>query len=313
MIPDLEQRALAINVDASYAVTAPAGSGKTGLLTQRVLHLLGHVEQPEQILCITFTRKAAQEMRDRILQALLAAYRGEIGADSHQQQTLSLATQALARDSEQRWQLLANPHRLNINTIDGLCAQLAKRLPVTAGIGGGLTISENPEVLYQAAVRRLLHQYDSDATLKPSLSNILLHLDTDSQRLERLLTDILANREQWLRLLLSRSHDLSEFRDQLQRSLHAVTHDSLEVLHAHLATWQAELLELYRFSSAQLKQLDTAKDLPAAFDTLPNTTADSLHAWRALTAWMLTKDGTWRKSLTKNQGFPSANKEPEKS
>ena len=99
-IPDLAARRSALDPSQSFIVQAPAGSGKTELLIQRYLLLLAYVDHPEEIVAATFTRKAAGEMRERVLQALADAQAGKIPATGHEQLTLELATAALARDTK---------------------------------------------------------------------------------------------------------------------------------------------------------------------------------------------------------------------
>src|SRR5579863_5864928 len=102
--PDERQRRTAIDPTRSFAVQAPAGSGKTELLIQRVLRLLAIVERPEAIVAITFTRKAAAEMLERILGALRGEAREEL--------TRQLAAAVVARDRELAWNLAEHPGRL---------------------------------------------------------------------------------------------------------------------------------------------------------------------------------------------------------
>src|SRR4051812_26863538 len=76
LLEDADARAAAVDTGRSFLLQAPAGSGKTTVLTCRLLALLATVEEPEEILAITFTRKSAAEMRGRVLAALQAGADG---------------------------------------------------------------------------------------------------------------------------------------------------------------------------------------------------------------------------------------------
>jgi len=113
---DAEARAKALDTRASCIVEAPAGSGKTGLLVQRYLKLLGtdEVEEPEEVLAITFTNKATSELRERVLEQLQGA-RAEVDeqASSFDRETRELAKAAMERSARLGWGLLERPSRLN--------------------------------------------------------------------------------------------------------------------------------------------------------------------------------------------------------
>src|ERR1700681_3764012 len=101
--PDFEERRRALDVTRSFIVQAPAGSGKTELLIQRYLKLLETVETPDAVIAITFTRKAAGEMRSRVLDALRAAETGVAPETEHERVTFEIARQVIEHDRRQSW------------------------------------------------------------------------------------------------------------------------------------------------------------------------------------------------------------------
>ena len=144
---DAPARASALDPGASFCITAPAGSGKTELLIQRYLRLLSRVSRPEQVLAITFTRKAAAEMRHRVMHALQSAMTGAECASSHLRVTRDLALQALAANERGNWCLLENIARFNIKTIDSFCAGLTRQMPVLSQFGGQAKVQDDATLL----------------------------------------------------------------------------------------------------------------------------------------------------------------------
>ena len=114
VIADHPERCAALDPMRSFCVAAPAGSGKTELLIQRYLVLLARVSRPEQVVTITFTRKAAAEMQERVIQALQAARDGCPVDGEHEQVTRNLASAVLSIDDRLGWQLLRDHSRFTI-------------------------------------------------------------------------------------------------------------------------------------------------------------------------------------------------------
>ena len=151
---DTLARREALNPSRSFCVTAPAGSGKTELLTQRVLALLARVQRPEQVLAITFTRKAAAEMRDRLVEKIEQARDGSLVTESHEQITRDLALAVLAHAQDQRWSL--DPEQFNVRTIDSLCSDLTGQMPIISALGGRVDVTDQSRPLFEMAVSALL-------------------------------------------------------------------------------------------------------------------------------------------------------------
>ena len=310
-VADRAERERALDVSQSFIVRAPAGSGKTRLLIQRYLALLSRVEEPEEIVAITFTRKAAAEMRKRVLDALMAANDAMEAADAD---THLLARAALARDAERGWQLLANTSRLRMRTIDSLNASITRQMPLLARFGAQPESIDDASTLYREAARDLLgYVNDTDANAKAiadDVATLLLHLDNNLAVTENLLAQVLRSRDHWLRNLRA-MHE----RETLEATLARIRGEAV----ARIATVFPAEVESETLALARLAEQNMAASgvntglLPlGAMTAFPGDEDAALPAWIALADFLLTKDGSWRKRVDKRHGFPTSADKAEK-
>ncbi len=309
---DAPARQRALDPTESFICEAPAGSGKTELLTQRILCLLARVTQPEAVLAITFTRKAAAEMRERLLHALQKGH-GPEPSSPHARQTWQLARAVLAVDAQYQWQLLTNPNRLQLRTFDSLCARLTQALPLHSALGAQLRISDDPSSLYQSAVAEFLRSLDDEKPWAPALQQLLAHLDNQANKLAKLLQSLLQKRDAWLPLILDvqrhRQQQGHGLRDQLEAHLQQVATDQVALLQSLIpAVYTPALLMITAQAAQTLNRLGETSPICACADldltsTLPDASPEGLAAWRGLRALLLTKEGTWRKQVDKRSGF----------
>ena len=300
MIEDREARALALDPHRSFIVQAPAGSGKTTLLAHRVLRLLTTVEFPEQVIAITFTRKAAEEMRSRIIGALELA-RGVEPADEFQRITFALAQATLKHDERLEWNLVAQPSRLRIMTIDALSASLVRQMPVTARISGVQIVDDDARQLYQEAARNALGSIAEGGELRSTVARMLHHVDNDWAKLERLVAEMLERRDQWLRVLAVRA-DRSVLEDSFARVVTYELERAADLMPEEITT---SLIEVCNHAGENIAATSRSRIVGlTGMTTLPAATFEQLDQWHGLADLLLTKDGKWRKRIDKTIGFP---------
>jgi ATP-dependent exoDNAse (exonuclease V) beta subunit len=302
-LPDQQARQQALDPGCSFIVQAPAGSGKTELLVQRFLALLARVErEPEEIIAITFTRKAAAEMRQRVLSALEAAQQ-PCPTESHAQTTWQLAQAVLQRDQASGWCLLDNPGRLRVQTIDALCASLTRQAPILSGLGAlNNTVEQDIDRYYRQATQQLLAQLEQPSRAATLLAKLLLHLDNRIDVAENLFVRMLARREQWLPHLIKHGQYLNaaQSRQVLEAGLQHIVAEMLQRCQQQLPVGlQQEIWSLWRVAQENLGQ--TIAELPRAESMY-------LAAWQSLAKLLLTDKCEWRLQVDKRHGFPAEDK-----
>lgn len=308
MIHDQPQREQALDPTRSFIVQAPAGSGKTELLIQRFLTLLTTVEAPEEILAITFTKKAASEMRARVIKSLMNAIESDEPTSPHAKHTWIIARQVLQRDSKLGWHLIQNPNQLRIQTIDSLCTYLTKQLPLLSHFGSTPEIVEDAQQLYRETVHEILLHVEENHAWSKAIANLLSHLDNDMNKLHDLLVSLLAKRDQWLPYIHLNS-DSEQIKQELESHLAAIISDSLSHLRK-ITPYElsAEIIALARYAANHLKSMQSQISLSNCdqLQTLPGTDPNDKACWLGIAELLLTKDNEWRKIFKIDCGFPAA-------
>ena len=289
---DHTERREAIDPTRSFCVSAPAGSGKTELLTQRLLALLARVERPEQVLAITFTRKAASEMALRVVEKLHQAREAIPVTAEHDRQTRELALAVIDHAARKKWRL--DDTTLNIRTIDSFCHELTRQMPILSGTGGLVEPVDNAQPLYEEAVRQFLNQAGEGVTGERILQ-LLRHFDNRWSRASELLVALLGRRGDWADVV-NQHHEPETAEAGLAQTI------------SHLS---AERLRdaMHRLGGHIGALVPAINDARACLDKTPlsiSENPESLPDWHAMIGMLLTTQDQWRKAggVNAKLGFP---------
>ncbi len=301
MISDHLQRKKALETTKSYIMQAPAGSGKTEILIQRFLALLATVTRPEEILALTFTRKAAAEMRARVLNAL--SIKADTITSTHQETTFALAQKVITRSNKLNWDLSLNPARLQISTIDSFATGLVNQMPILSQLGSKSTILDNPYKEYQQATQNTIKFLESDTKWSDALFNLTSYFDNQFIVMEELFVNMLGKREQWLPYI-GETNKSAEIKRNFDQCLQEINLSYTKNIYNLLSSSDKnELVELGKFASQFLKT-DHNINLTELEDT-PTIQQNNILVWKFYSSMILTKNITVRKKITIKEGFPS--------
>ena len=291
-VTDKTVRREAIDPTRSFCVSAPAGSGKTELLTQRLLALLARVDRPEQVLAITFTRKAASEMALRVVEKLDQARQHTPVTAEHERQTRELALAVIDHATRKKWRL--DDTTLNIRTIDSFCHELTRQMPILSGTGGLVEPVDNAHPLYEEAVRQFLAQAGEGA-IGERIVQLLRHFDNRWLRASELLVALLGRRGDWADVV-NQHHSPGAAEAALEQSIVDLTSERLceamSRLNSHL--------------DALVPVLNEAREHLGKDPLSISANAESLPDWHAMIDMLLTTQSEWRKpgGVNAKLGFP---------
>ena len=292
---DREARCQALNPEKSFIVDAPAGAGKTELLTQRFLVLLACVAEPEEVVALTFTRKAAAEMRDRVMTSLRRATQPlHADAPEHTQTTYRLAQDVLAQNTLLGWQLLEQPGRLRIMTLDALSMNLARQMPLLSRFGSQPALSTECQPLYESAAQETLELLDSTDNSRDAetVARVLAYFDNDNSRLKKMLVAMLERRDQWQKHAFSQPG--AGLQQEISRVLRGLVENELKGISTQVQRiFNGEVMAAARHAAANSPEASI--HILAGWHQALVSDAEALPLWRAVADLFLTGSGTLRK------------------
>ncbi|MGA9756159.1 MAG: UvrD-helicase domain-containing protein, partial [Desulfobaccales bacterium] len=296
----------ALDPGEGFHLEAPAGSGKTSVLLARFLTLLARVDTPEEMLALTFTRKAAGELRARVMALLWERQDPAPDASPLDLKLRELAAEVFRRHADGA-QIKLTPERLPIMTFHGFCAQLLKLAPQEAGVPLAFKLLEEDQARWLKAealeeLRQRLNARPSRDPVRQALVRRLVRLNNDWRRLAKELHGLLGRRDSLADFLdLARvSRDAAAYRRLLEERFRMVLLPSLEDLRTGLVG--SGLGKVWADFWAALQGSPNGNLI---LPELPGCAPADLSAWQSISHVLLTaSQGEPRKRLSPKDGFP---------
>ncbi len=256
---------LAINPEANIAVFASAGSGKTHLLVHRILKLLLSGVEPSHILAITFTRKAAAEMQERLMKVLAEwAIADELQIKTILQSLSHPHNEASITKARKLYEeLLFSEFEMRITTFHAFCQDILKRFAIHAGVPAGFRVTENNDELKLEARKRLFKtaQLEEEKQLGKALFTLLLHCNTVNNVYE-VLDTFIDSRSDW-RSFTENQSDPVKYANEC---LHKLIFNKQEKFKKPLESLKPQLQEYLTYLSAHKTKTNQSKcDLLSTF------------------------------------------------
>ncbi|MBA3581881.1 MAG: UvrD-helicase domain-containing protein [Gammaproteobacteria bacterium] len=219
--PHQQDQPSAINPRVNAAVAASAGTGKTYLLISRLVRLLLNDAAPASILAVTFTRKAAAEMRERLLlrlQQLATVDENELEKLLHDMDCIvTPALKAQARHLYER--VLLSTYAIRITTFHAFCQELLRRFPLEADVPPGYELRENNGLIIEQAwdALALLTTREPRSELAQALHTLFITLGNLDKTQNALQDGFLKHRADWWAYVEHQTEPLEYAYQQLQK------------------------------------------------------------------------------------------------
>jgi ATP-dependent helicase/nuclease subunit A len=261
---------------ANVTVRAAAGTGKTWLLTSRLMVLLMQGIAPASILAITFTRKAAAEIQQRVNERVLAMVTADDRQLAGQLEALGVANNLRnARRARTLFEkLVCAEYELRATTFHAFCQDILRRFPLEAAVPPGFELLESTVELEKNAWRAL----QQEATANPAGAlaqdlELLLRECRGVSNTHHALSEFLKHRNDWWAYTEGASDPAAQAEMRLRKALSpqsAMSAPSLDAtsLRARLRRYSDLLAQASAFSQAALTPLQQACDQGRDSDTL---------------------------------------------
>lgn len=279
---DTSVRQEVVSPEGSFIVQAPAGSGKTRLLVQRYINLLSVVRQPEEILAITFTDKAAREMKTRVIKEL---------SDEESEE----AIRALDRSKKLGWDITLNTQRMRIQTIDSFAYGLVQRMPYESQLSLDYSDIDNADEVYLDAAAEFFLTIFEHKKQAEMVVEVLGLFDNNLGTATKTLADMLKARQNWIQPILTVLREYQEERD-FDRIFELLEETRNRYIHDLIQSVREQIGEEFLSLSFPLCE-QTTRVLNCTFHNF-----DHLEDWQHLCDLFLTKQGELRKRIDRRQG-----------